>query len=77
MRKKNNKIVFVALNKSNNNVQVSTNKASIAGFLGVHYTTIYRQLLNCPIYSNNEYTIWKNIPIQKIERKCNFKRREY
>lgn len=71
MRKRQQKGYFVALNKENNTVKIATTKTAIADFLNIHYITVYRHLSKTSIYNCNEYTIWKNIPIQKITSREN------
>ena len=71
MKRRKEKGYYVALNKENNAVKIATTKTAIADFLNIHYITVYRHLSKTPIYNCNEYTIWKNIPIQKIKSREN------
>ena len=69
MKKKNQKGYYIALDKKSDEVIICTSKTAIAQFLNVHYTTIYRRLINTLMYNDNQCSIWCNIPIQKIENR--------
>ena len=71
MKRKKQKGYFVALNKENSDIKIATTKTAIADFLNIHYITVYRHLSKTSIYICNEYTIWKNVPIQKINSREN------
>ena len=65
---KHEKVYFIALKKSNNDVLLSTSKTKIASFLGVCETTIRRWLNKSSPYITDEFIIWENISVKKIRR---------
>lgn len=69
--KKNRKYYYLALDKQSNKVHLSTNKTSIAAFIGVHEATIRRWINTSPIHETDEYILWKDVPLYTIQRNNN------
>ena len=66
--KGNKKLYYIGLKKSNNRMVISPCKQEIADLLDISVRTISRHLINTSIYDTEDYTIWKNVPINKIKR---------
>jgi hypothetical protein len=67
----NKKVYFIGLIKETDEISIATTKSIIARFLNINTKTIYRQLNISNPYSNNKYTIWKNVPITKLKKTNN------
>ena len=66
--KGNKKLYYIGLKKSNNRIVISPCKQEIADLLDISVRTISRHLINTSIYDTEDYTIWKNVHINKIKR---------
>ena len=72
--KKVSKTYYIALNKANNSVILSTVKTHIAKFIGVSTDTLNRKLNNQEKYTCEEYSVWCNIKAKVCKRGFGLKR---
>ena len=69
---------YIAYRRIDNTIKLSSTKTEIANFLSISVDTIRRHLINNTPYITNEYIIWSNVPLYRIERGFALrKRRKY
>jgi hypothetical protein len=65
----------IALNKENNDINLSTSHKSAAKFVGIHPLTLARHLKLSDVYNTDQFTIWHDVPLEKIRRGFILRRR--
>lgn len=62
------KVYYVGMIKSNNNIIVTFTKTALSEFIGVSVDTIRRHLNSSSIYITDEFIVWSGITIDSIKR---------
>jgi hypothetical protein len=71
MKKKGTKYKIkhhIALNKEDNSLLLTSSYKSLAEFVGIHPLTLARHRKQSPIYDTTSFTIWINVPLEKMKR---------
>lgn len=67
MRRKK-RLYFVVLNKRKNTVGIFKSLAQVADYLSLTPRIIYYRMNKVMYYDNEDYSIWRDVPVNNIER---------
>lgn len=66
--KEDTKLYYICIKKENNSVLLTTTKTSVAKFIGISVDTLNRRLNKTPSYTNEKYSVWCNVSIQRCKK---------